>query len=668
MAYRKPVSFELGEREVDSRDSAMYWLGFLRSIAETIAAGVVSPDDLKRVPVARRRSCPTTSSASTTTTSRAPSLGELDQAAGIVAEGAPRFHLSDASRLPKYADFLQSIVQSDVYTQRERFRSILRVVRGSTIDATDTPLLRNLVERLALLETPLGEAAANTEAEVRLKVADQEFVFDTKKWREMIRNSELSAQMGRFMRYGEERSVFFTTDMDSDLRPIVWNPTNDGSSIFVGRATIEGRYTRAAFDKHVREVVKKLDGALAGANVPDAQKKQLNDFVRDQVRRYATEYRAQVVRFYQAFALRTPSQEALRVALSQMVSDTSSFNDFLVAVDTNTHLETDSPLLQPMSDALADFGSFHNVVNATSGAPELSKYRAILGQLLADLGPSDTGGVAAPPRPLPERMPDTLEKELTPARGGVVLANLRGEKGSYASLVGQWLQSIKLPEDQQRPFLAPLGPAHRPRARRPAAGHPARLVQRRAPGRAADRRAVPVQPGLEGTIVDSCATSSVISSYPQTGRFFDLFPALHRAGVRVPGRRVVPRAAVDRRSAQAACGDVSGHQQRRRAVRPPLGSRPAEADAASTFPRRVTVPLRARDRPARGRHAHLSQRRRHLRLRLQPEARAHDGPPRLDQGDELAGRRSAHRPRHEGECLPRADRRRRVVLELPPPR
>jgi type VI protein secretion system component VasK len=176
------------------------------------------------------------------------------------------------------------------------------------------------------------------------------------------------------------------------------------------------------------------------------------------VAQYANDYRAQVDRFYQSFGLRAPSAEALRVALAQMVADTSIFADFLGAMVSNTHLDAEGPMLAPMKEALREYTQLHEVVNPAKGAPPLNNYKAILGALLADLGTTkeaEKGVAAAPPDPGKPADNETLQEALTPS-GKLALADMRREKGSYSLLVDTWLGDVRLPASQHAPFIAPL--------------------------------------------------------------------------------------------------------------------------------------------------------------------------------------------------------------------
>jgi hypothetical protein len=374
-------------------------------------------------------------------------LDQLDTAAGTAGHQGLVPPLKQAYQ-PKYSDFLQGAEGYKVFESRERLKSIIRTVRVGAVDAQGQFLLRNLIDRLGALYN--GGGAADDEP-IKITMARQDYLFDPKRWRGLLRDSNGRELILQFVRSaGSAPSIFFGPEQDAELRPVIWNPTNDGSAIFTGKGDIEPRFTKTAYDNHVRAVILRLSEALEKASVPEEQKRQLSDFVRDRVKRYAAEYRSQSVAFVHSYNLRTPSQEALRVALVQMSKpDASAFNDFLTAIDQNTRLEYNHPLLEPMRDAVSDFAAWHNVVGGETGAPEINKYRAILSQMLADLGPAEGAAPAAE-----TQGPETLEKALTPA-GRLVLTEVRGDKGSYAQMVSEWLLSVRLPDYQRHAFLAP---------------------------------------------------------------------------------------------------------------------------------------------------------------------------------------------------------------------
>jgi hypothetical protein len=454
VAYASPISFEFPQRDVDALDMPRTWITFLREVDAEIADGVIRPAELKAFQ-SRAAQLLMALDRFEHDDLTLKILEELEVAAELSGGEAMETQIHGAYT-PRYTAWLSDVRSADLFAQRNELKRIFRVISEGQIQVSEQPLLRNLVDRVALLYGVGTPMSPEEEKPVLLKLTGQELSFDPKRWRELIRDSTASEQIAQFMRAkSNDGSIFFSRDDENALHPVSWNPTNDGSAIFVGRASLDGRYTRDAFERHVRDVVNKLGEVLDKSKISDEERRGLSDFVREQVRRYATEYRGQLVRFVGSFGLHAGSQEALRVALSQMVADQSPFNDYLVAVDRNATIDTgNAPLLVPMRDAVADFGPWHAVVDGGGAAPELKKYRAILGTLLADLGPpagADTGKPTDPTTIANE----TLEKALTPA-GRVVLANLRGEKGSYAKLVGEWLASVHLPAYQEGAFLAPL--------------------------------------------------------------------------------------------------------------------------------------------------------------------------------------------------------------------
>ncbi len=453
---RQPVDFDLAAHELDPSDSSASWVLFFRKVQESMTDGALAPDELDDL---RARA-----GALTRALDRFDHdditrkiLDELDHAAGLGDKGGGRLKLAYQ---PKYSDFLTNIASSDVLGQRDSLRRILAAVQKASIETSGAPLLSGLVEKIALLYA--ASNANRPEDVVKIKLAGQEYTFDVRKWDETLVDSQAAEEISQFIRRNANASSIFFKASDDDMRPVVWNPTNDGSVIFTKRASIDGRYTKPAYDKHVRETTKRLTEVLDKTKVPAERKQRLRDFAKEQVRRYAMEYKRQLVAFYRAFSLQATSPEAVRIAIAQIVSDVSPFNDFLTAVDNQITIEHDDPALDPMTEITDEFSAWHNAVSPSAGAPELAKYKAILTQLLADLGPAPERAADAPAaaavaaaEPATNQPNATLEKLLSPA-GRLVLANLRGEKDSYGALVTAWVQSIRVEEYQQAPFVAPI--------------------------------------------------------------------------------------------------------------------------------------------------------------------------------------------------------------------
>ena len=299
----------------------------------------------------------------------------------------------------------------------------------------------------------------------------------------------------------------------------------------------------------------KVAETIEKAEVPADEKQQLADLVRDQVRRYAAEYRAQLVRYYRAFrTLNTASQEALRVAVAQMASDSSPFADFLGAIDRNPQLEIEQPLSRP-----DDRGALR--IRDVSQRRRSSRRR-----MRPELGKYKCNPRPAPRRPWSRRVrsADKVEPPLLPmndAREGALPRPVAwpctwcaGDKGSYGALVEQWLQSIKLPEYQHAPFLAPIEQL---------SSMGKHEIQRILETEWCDRMLPDVQRVASRFPFDPKATEDVtprelteLSFHPLTGKFFDLFLSLLREPVTVLEDGAPIRARRSARSSLALPADI----------------------------------------------------------------------------------------------------------------
>jgi len=329
---------------------------------------------------------------------------------------------------------------------------VLQTIRASYVDAPDVPLVATLAERLtSLYELPAGGNATKPQV---IRIADKSFNFDPARWGALVRNAQASALVAGLTRRDARDSVFFGEGAASGFAALRWNSTNDGSAIFVGRAEIPPLYTRAAYDALVREPVQKLQRALEHASLPKAQKEELKEFVKRNVRSYAIEYKRQLRAFYDSFALSTPSAESLRVAVSQMAADESPYAAFLHVVHRQVELDASGELLAGMGQELRDYAGLRQLFDQSGAEGEIGKYRAILAQLLQDLGkPGESS--AAEEELAADASRETLERALSQA-GRVALQSVRGDKGSYAHMIRDWHASLGLAPVLLQPFLAPI--------------------------------------------------------------------------------------------------------------------------------------------------------------------------------------------------------------------
>jgi hypothetical protein len=443
----------LSRESSDPRDQVAFWTSFMHEIARTIEAHAMGRAELKALQTQAQDVSESLDRFEHDDVVKAIAQN-LDDAASIGPHRREALELETAYR-GYFEDLLANLKASDIFEQREQMRTVLRAVRGANVEPPRVTLLSELDDYIgALYDSPLEPVGSEN---VEIKLAGEEYRFEGKRWAELVRNSRAMVAFGELLKPPQEgASIFFGPGSERELRPIVWNHTNDGTSIFLGRGSVDGRYSRAGFDKFVHEPVARLEPLLAkAAEVPEDRRRMLIDLVKDEVQNYGAKYRAELMGMLRAFGLSAPSAESLRVALAQMVSDQSEFNWFVTTLDRQVDLPLDGEMLDPMRGELGDVVAWHKLLDTSSGAAEIGKYRAILDQMLADLGPPGAAGGGGDAGPSEEGEGDRLETSLS-AAGRLTLKSLLRDAGSYSGLVTQWLSSVHLPAYEQGPFLAPI--------------------------------------------------------------------------------------------------------------------------------------------------------------------------------------------------------------------
>ncbi|EYF05023.1 type VI secretion protein IcmF/TssM N-terminal domain-containing protein [Chondromyces apiculatus] len=500
---RTPVSFQIDGASLNKLDGEGPWREFFGAVQEAMRAHVVEPVALEAM---QRRARELERDLDRLRYARLTLgiLEELDRHdADAGARGGGNDRGEPEEKRAQYVSLTRAYDrQFGTFLQKyeafraldvEELKGILKAVGGVDLAVVEDRGL--LVELVSSLESLYAKRPREEDPWI-IVLRGEGLVFEEHEWIAVIRDSKASLLIGAFIRYDALRSSIFFRATGDEPQPVAWNPAGDGASVFQGRSVIQGRYTRAAYDARVRGPVLRLRDLLDDLDASkqpskiDAQEvkvdqqkakdrkqdaDQLVDFVRSQVERYAAEYHQQTAGFVQGFALVTPSDEALRVALALM-SDKgggTTFDDFLRIVDGNVNLNVldpstrgDEPMLAPMKKLADQFGRWHEVVDGGAAAPKVTQYKAILDQMLKDLGASQAAAPAEAPKEAASpaaatggggggKTDETLEQALAPS-GRLALANLRGDAGAYAALIRDWIKGTGLPQEQQGPFLAPL--------------------------------------------------------------------------------------------------------------------------------------------------------------------------------------------------------------------
>ncbi len=519
---RDPVSFTLGYTEADARDTEVYWSTLPRAVTRSMADGVLSPRELTDMQgIAREMRGILSRFESDPDTLRI--LDNINRAADVDDERDPeqKPRLRE-EYMPRFEPYVGQKDLLHLGDQRATLGRLVEKVLAAKIDQEQVPMLHQLVDRLATLVVPSTPAE---EEAIRLDLAGETFEVQPRAWATVLRDSRGTQLVDGFRAYPGRDSIFFSPEIEAGLRSVVWNPLGTEGSIFSGRGTFAGRYTRPAYERHVRGQIRRLAKMMSQTlHLDDGTAKALVDLVRSEVARYGTLYHAEATRFVAGYRLDAPTAEALRVALGQISSPRSTFDDFVNAVDENTHLSLDdeddggepkkgdkkdkkgsgssgsdkkdsgtdkkdsgSDKKDSGSDKKDSGSDKKDAEPEDDGEESVRRMLEPLSLALADFGPwhdavgADKGApelikykeiarqlladLTASSQPAAADKADataapTLEKELSPA-GRAVLASAQKQKGSYDEMVRKWISDAGLPVDQQAPFLAPFAQLER---------------------------------------------------------------------------------------------------------------------------------------------------------------------------------------------------------------
>ncbi len=343
---KEVLDFSLPEEGHDPKDTVVKWQQFLDMRSKSLADGVLTDRELVEMQHSADELLLLVDRFRHDSLTRYIAH-HLDLAAGAqaaYADGKRRPGRLELYYESKYSRFMQESAwakDTDLIRSLER---ILSMVKTTSLKVNPASSVEELVFQL---EHPYDESGdtGNVKGPVlRIKVDEtqQEMVVITSEWEEILRKSRAHQYVNAFadkVAHDPEADIFFGPDVDRSLAPVVWNANGEMSVVFTGRGMLKGRYTRSAYEKHIREAVLALARSLDRANISGDLRQRVTVVVRDAVGRYGSGFRDEALRFVQAFDVHAGSLEELRVALQQMSVETSAFQDFVVAVDKNTRLD-----------------------------------------------------------------------------------------------------------------------------------------------------------------------------------------------------------------------------------------------------------------------------------------------------------------------------------------
>lgn len=440
------------EVTINARDKDERWVLFLRTLQRGMERGVFESLDFKDLQ-----------------DEAGQILADVRRTQGLVdrfAE-APRIlamlvRANGFRHKDRYERFFREFAPTPEYRARlSQQEAVLSRVAGAALplppDAPDT--LERFCRKLKLaLDEPPDNGAV-----IVFSVLGEELTFDPLAWSRVVRASSLRRHILTFIGQNAQNpySIFFP--VGTKLEPVLMNPRSDGNATFIGKASLDGMHTARAFDKYVRPPLHDLT-LLRERFGPESEEErdQLDDFVYQEVERYARAYVTDLMKYYRAYNVSTDFPDAVLVLIRQMVSERSPFTDFLTVITENSQLPLEgSRYDRPFHEAFEPFDSWKKLTATDDNArsTELGKYKAILLQLQSALeartdpaGPAPAEAKSAEPPP----EPTDLEMSVSPT-GRVALTLLdKNAPRSFRGLVVRWLNDVSIPDELREPFLAPL--------------------------------------------------------------------------------------------------------------------------------------------------------------------------------------------------------------------
>jgi type VI secretion system protein ImpL len=476
----------------DVKDTAAYWARLPSQMLHVMADNVVTPEELSEVQAVANEDQPVLSRFEND--ERTLYLLEHIEKA-VAREDATSAELGrlKAAYGSMFEPLIAPVKANKLEAQTPEIRALIKLVAGSSsgMAVRDAELLAELADNLLTAEAAQPPAA--THDPIRIKLGPQlSFDIDARRWQDLVRKGKIEAAVDRFIARTGRESIFFSAVAERELRDVEWNALATEGATFQGRGFLNGRFTRIGYERWVHRPIARLATVIARSEISEEHKTRLADFIRVQVAAYARGYKQEMVAFQSSFRLNARGIGALRVVLEEMSGPASIFDEFVAIVDANTDLTFDdeapaepsagegpakvvstgqasSPdkasnassngaflsesLLAPLEQELREFDAWHKSVGARGNRAEMTKYKAILKQLLTDL--TAISAVAAPAPAAKEPEIPTLEKDLLPA-GKSALATLSSDQGSYEALARKWAADTGLTEAQRAPFLAPF--------------------------------------------------------------------------------------------------------------------------------------------------------------------------------------------------------------------
>lgn len=344
---------------------------------------------------------------------------------------------------------------SEKWKEQTAIRDLIQYILVKEINAPDDASLSSLRQFIQEAKATLA-LQEKQQKEFSFYFAGKSFSFAATDIERLMMRSRITLLIRHFIALNQQNLSMLFIHPDSAYSDIGLNEGNDGFLFFTGKAVVDGRFTRRAFNDEVKPALEELSEFVDLLPLRKAEKIRFSNFITKCVKAYASDYVAAWRNFYEEFGVQATSLAALRYTLTQIQLPHSQFQDFLVTVNENVTLEIgDTPYLRPFANRLRTFDSIRHLMKEDKGTfPELEKYKLIIGQLQTDIESTE------PYAPDNGADPATFLKSRLSPLGRIALSIFRNEENSYLNLVGMWLKSAGIQARFHRLFLDPVYSAY----------------------------------------------------------------------------------------------------------------------------------------------------------------------------------------------------------------
>jgi hypothetical protein len=358
--------------------------------------------------------------------------------------------------LSTHTNLLLTVVgnNSDAQLQQKQIAELLSLVKQFTLSDNENCSGVSLNSCLSLLQAISNAKSPSQSVDLTFSLDGENFSFTLEDWLDLLKRSRLTLILNGFIQghhfNSSQGMVFF--DQPSTYNDIYLNPYNDGEQLYSGKARIDGRYTKSAFDKDVKTAITSLPDILNKLPIGNTEKRYFSDFVDHNLRVYADNYVHSYWNYFSQLQVTLPTSWSLNTLLDDIQEPSSVLLDALLTVKTNTSLDLkgSSKILDSFSQQLSKFGSIQQIMTEKSGGfPEYEKYQKLMSQLQNDLNSTE----AYVPVKTDENA--VFKGALTPI-GRVAWAIQMNDDSSYLQAMKGWLQNYNVPPVFQQPFLEPV--------------------------------------------------------------------------------------------------------------------------------------------------------------------------------------------------------------------